>query len=87
MKELSLETFWRRGNKRFEALCQQYRRLQSCRAANIKIESFDLCLQNSLEIDKCEISLWRQQAIAQRYVRVSENKNIVNGWAYRAREC
>lgn len=49
---INLETFWRRGNKRFEGLV---RNVADCRVKatdNIKIESFDLCLQNSLKADK-----------------------------------
>jgi len=47
-----LETFWRGGNKRFEGLVRNIANCRVTETANQKIESFDLCIQNSVETDK-----------------------------------
>jgi len=49
---INLETFWRRGNKRFEGLVKNIVNCRVIETANRKIESFDLCIQNSVESDK-----------------------------------
>lgn len=49
---INLETFWRGGNKRFEGLVKNVADCRVKATENRKIESFDLCLQNSLKTDK-----------------------------------
>lgn len=80
---ISLETFWRRGNKRFQALVSNIADCRVAEAANIKIESFDLCIQNSLDTDRWQDKFTKgSQAIAQRiHTRVS-GKPEYNDWIW-----
>jgi len=71
---INLETFWKRGNKRFEGLVKNVADCRVIETANRKIESFDLCIQNSLETDKWQTKFIEEsQVVAERIrARVSE---------------
>jgi hypothetical protein len=71
---INLETFWRGGNKRFEGLVKNIADCRVTETANIKIEYFDLCLQNSLETKK-----WQEKFIEGSQVVSGRIRNRVSG--------
>jgi hypothetical protein len=78
---INLETFWQRDSRRFEKLVKNIADYRVIETANRKIESFDLCIQNSLETDKWQTKFIEgTQVVAERIRARVTRKHDYDEW-------